>query len=107
MRARAEMTTSGIGMRALSARSASKFANIAIRKGDTVRIVQAGGGGYGDPHEREPEALLFDVTEGNVSVEVAREDYGVIVEGSDPTTYRLSIIRTQKLRETGALGEIR
>ena len=37
----------------------------------------AGGGGWGDPREREPERVRDDVVRGYVSHEAAREDYGV------------------------------
>jgi N-methylhydantoinase B len=36
-----------------------------------------GGGGWGDPFEREPERVQWDVIEGYVSMESARRDYGV------------------------------
>jgi N-methylhydantoinase B len=36
----------------------------------------AGGGGYGDPRSRDPEALARDLREGKVSPESARRDYG-------------------------------
>ncbi len=39
----------------------------------------AGGGGWGDPFEREPERVLRDVRDGVVSVESAARDYGVVV----------------------------
>lgn len=39
-----------------------------------------GGGGYGDPHERDPERVLDDVVHGYVSIDAARETYGVVIE---------------------------
>ncbi len=39
----------------------------------------AGGGGYGDPLEREPDQVLRDVAEGYISRNAAREDYGVVL----------------------------
>jgi N-methylhydantoinase B len=45
--------------------------------GDTFRVVTAGGGGHGDPHERDPAAVLEDVRDGLVSPGAAREIYGV------------------------------
>ena len=38
-----------------------------------------GGGGFGDPLEREPAAVLVDVREGTVSLEAARDVYGVVL----------------------------
>jgi N-methylhydantoinase B len=49
------------------------------RKGDTIRLVGAGGGGFGDPFEREPHRVLVDVVEEKVSIEGAARDYGVVI----------------------------
>ena len=46
----------------------------------TIEIETAGGGGYGDPFERDPAMVLADVLDGLVSVEQARRDYGVALE---------------------------
>ena len=50
-----------------------------LERGDTFTHVSAGGGGFGDPFEREPEAVLEDVLDGKVSVTAARERYGVVI----------------------------
>jgi N-methylhydantoinase B len=50
-----------------------------LQPGDVVTMDAAGGGGYGDPQERELEALLRDVRAGLVSLESARDDYGLTV----------------------------
>ncbi|MFJ8917330.1 hydantoinase B/oxoprolinase family protein [Amycolatopsis sp. NPDC102389] len=50
-----------------------------LRPDDVVNVFLPGGGGYGDPHERDPEAVLADVVDGYVSVGAARELYGVEV----------------------------
>jgi len=50
-------------------------------------VVTTGGGGWGDPLEREPDLVLRDVLEGKVSLEAARDDYGVALRaayGKDP-----------------------
>ncbi len=47
-----------------------------LRPGDTVVMDAAGGGGYGDAREREPEALARDLREGKVSPASAQRDYG-------------------------------
>ena len=41
-----------------------------------MRIVEAGGGGYGDPKARAPAAVAEDVAQGYVSAGVARDIYG-------------------------------
>ena len=61
-----------------------KGTNIAFNIGDRVTFFTAGGGGYGDPRERDPEMLRNDVTMGLVSAESAARDYGVDVEAPEP-----------------------
>jgi len=56
----------------------TKF-TIGLTNGQRFRHTTAGGGGYGDPLERSPEAILHDVRNGKVSIEAARRDYGVAV----------------------------
>jgi N-methylhydantoinase B len=48
--------------------------------GDVVSVRTPGGGGYGPPTERDPEAMLADVRDGKVSTEKAREAYGLEVD---------------------------
>jgi N-methylhydantoinase B len=50
-----------------------------------VRFQPAGGGGFGDPMERDPEAVLADVLDGYVTPEAARETYGVVVDEETET----------------------
>lgn len=50
-----------------------------LNAGDVFRHEMAGGGGYGSPWIRNPEHVLKDVIEEKVSIEAAREDYGVII----------------------------
>jgi len=52
-----------------------------VRPGDRFRVVTAGGGGHGDPRERDPQAVRNDVLDGFVSAEAARDVYGVDVGG--------------------------
>ena len=47
--------------------------------GDVVRVVGPGAGGYGPPGERDPHAVLRDWRCGFVSLERARQDYGVAI----------------------------
>jgi N-methylhydantoinase B len=53
-----------------------------LTPGERIRGEHGGGGGYGDPLERDPERVLEDVLEGYVSAEAARRDYGVALSGS-------------------------
>ena len=50
-----------------------------VLAGQIVRVVTTGGGGWGDPLEREPELVQRDVIEGKVSLEAARDEYGVVL----------------------------
>ena len=50
-----------------------------ISSGDVYVHRMAGGGGWGDPLEREPERIAADVIDGKVSREAALEHYGVAV----------------------------
>ncbi len=58
-----------------------KVARHPLAAGDLVRIVTATGGGYGDPRERDPEAVAEDVRNGFATAEEARDVYGVEVDG--------------------------
>jgi N-methylhydantoinase B len=55
-----------------------------LTDGDTVTHYTPGGGGYGDPYEREPARVQADVRAGLVSVEAAARDYGLVI---DPATF--------------------
>jgi N-methylhydantoinase B len=70
------------------------------QRGDVIEFHSAGGGGYGHPFERDPEAVESDVANGYVSIERAREDYGVVL---DPATLKLNQDETRMLRQ----GKIR
>ena len=52
-------------------------AEIALRPGDCVRVFTAGGGGYGDPRERDRQRVLEDVRNGYISKQAAAAEYGV------------------------------
>ncbi|HUP32221.1 MAG TPA: hydantoinase B/oxoprolinase family protein [Gaiellaceae bacterium] len=53
---------------------------VEVQAGDVVSYRTCGGGGYGPPHERDPELVLRDVVEGKVSAERARTVYGVAID---------------------------
>ena len=52
-----------------------------VKAGDIWHVVTTGGGGWGDPLEREPELVRLDVLRGLVSPDSAERDYGVIFTG--------------------------
>ena len=61
-------------------RKLTKFDQLPVNAGDTLTFMMAGGGGYGDPFEREPERVQSDVEVGFVTREAARRDYGVVID---------------------------
>lgn len=67
-----------------------------LRTGDTVVDYVQGGCGVGDPLEREVEKVWRDVRDEIVSIESAREDYGVII---DPVTLEVDAAKTEELRK--------
>jgi N-methylhydantoinase B len=56
--------------------SSSKYANAQFQPGDRIRLWTPGGGGYGDPRERDPALIEEDLEEGYISPESARQNYG-------------------------------
>ena len=50
-----------------------------VKAGQLVVVVTTGGGGWGDPLMRETYLVQQDVTQGKVSREAARADYGVVI----------------------------
>jgi N-methylhydantoinase B len=60
------------------------FSGVPVSAGDSFSRPSSGGGGYGDPLERDPEAVLEDVIDEYVSIERAERDYGVIIKPIDP-----------------------
>jgi N-methylhydantoinase B len=69
----------------------------------SVRVATAGGGGWGDPLERDPERVLADVRDEFVSVQSARDDYGVVIDmaGMTVDSHATATLRT-KLRAATA-----
>ena len=72
-----------------------------LRELGPARLVVSspGGGGFGDPLDRDPERVLRDVRDGVVSAEAAREHYGVVLApggrriDAEATARRRSMIR--------------
>jgi N-methylhydantoinase B len=67
--------------------------------GDVIQFHSAGGGGYGVAFERDPGAVEQDVRNGYVSIEKAREEYGVVVE---PDNLEVNLAETEKIRAAKA-----
>jgi len=69
-----------------------------IDKGEKWIVLGGGGGGWGDPYERETKAVLRDVISGYVSLGSALKDYGVVIKKEDDE-YILDEAETEKLRK--------
>jgi N-methylhydantoinase B len=59
----------------------SKVDHVRVQAGDRILFRTAGGGGWGDPLEREPRRVRDDVARNLLTTDVARDDYGVILGG--------------------------
>jgi N-methylhydantoinase B len=77
-----------------------KRSGIEIRPGDTVMSRPAGGGGWGNPLERDPERVIHDVREGYITLEAALDDYGVVIDGDtgEVDTERTKELRTRRMQ---------
>jgi N-methylhydantoinase B len=71
-----------------------------MHAGQRIMFDYGGGGGWGDPLDREPQAVLDDVLDEYVSVEGASRDYGVVLTGSlEELTLEIDEVGTHALRE--------
>ncbi|MDQ0390945.1 hydantoinase B/oxoprolinase family protein [Labrys monachus] len=77
---------------------------IRLGRGALFRHVMAGGGGYGDPFERDPAEVLEDVLDGRVSVAAARADYGVVVSADAGSVDRASTESLRRARVSSGEG---
>jgi N-methylhydantoinase B len=78
----------------------SKFVQTFV-KDDVLRGEMPGSGGYGDPFERDAQAVLEDVIDEKLTVGRARQVYGVVV---DPASMRIDVEATRALRQSSAAG---
>jgi N-methylhydantoinase B len=61
---------------------------------DAIRLELPGGGGFGDPHARDPHRVLDDVRDGMITAEEAHRDYGVVIDAHG----QLDVPATERLR---------
>jgi N-methylhydantoinase B len=66
-----------------------------VNAGDVLKVRLSGGGGHGNPLEREPGAVLADVVEQKMSISHARDAYAVVIAGT-PTA--IDEVATEALR---------
>ena len=69
--------------------------NLTLQPGDRFRMMSGGGGGVGNPLERDTEKVRGDVEEGVLSFETARQVYGVVLNA---TTYEVDREATDRMR---------
>jgi N-methylhydantoinase B len=83
------------------------FSNVPVEAGDRFTRPSAGGGGFGDPLERDPDAVREDVADGYVTVERAAKDYGVVVRAVDADLARFEVDGDATERERAAIRAAR
>jgi N-methylhydantoinase B len=66
----------------------TKTPDMPMANGDLISIRTGGGGGHGDPYQRDPAAVLRDVIDGYVSIHAARTEYGVAIDEATLTVDR-------------------
>ena len=69
---------------------------VKLKRGDLLRLVTCGGGGWGDPFQRDPLLVQQDVARGFVSIQGALADYGVVL---DPVTLDVDKAATEERRQ--------
>jgi N-methylhydantoinase B len=75
-----------------------KFSDVYLKKGDSIRIVTSGGGGYGPPRDRDHERIEQDVLQGYIPRRQAQEEYSVVFRRG---TARIDAEATVRLRASG------
>ena len=63
----------------------SKVTGARMASGDLIRITTPSGGGYGNPREREPEMVLEDYLDDYITLDIARDVYGVAIDAVNET----------------------
>ena len=80
--------------------SGSHVEKLLSAEGALATIETTGGGGWGNPLERDPKKVSWDVLEGYVSIESARRDYGVILNSDmSPDLSATKELRAKLMRE--------
>jgi N-methylhydantoinase B len=76
----------------------ARYSDLTLHPCDVIRLETPGGGGLGNPLERDPLRVLNDVRNGYVSPDKTKEIYGVVLEKSDGD-FSLNEELTRKQRE--------
>ncbi|WP_142859424.1 hydantoinase B/oxoprolinase family protein [Salinigranum halophilum] len=78
----------------------SKVENVAVAAGDKLVFSTAGGGGLGDPLDREPTVVAGEVERGLVSAAAARAEYGVVVADDGTVDQAATEERREEIRSS-------
>lgn len=73
-----------------------KCARYPLKKGEVARLITGTGGGWGSPFERPVEAVIEDVRNGYISLEQAKQDYGVELDPETFAVVRLTLERSKR-----------
>ena len=77
----------------------SRLDRLNLNAGDTVTIMMPGGSGYGDPFERDPEAVMDDLRLGFVTRAGAKRDFGVVATNKGLDRQATEKFRTTRIRQ--------
>jgi N-methylhydantoinase B len=85
------------------------WARVVLAPGETIISISSGGGGYGPPHERDVQRVLRDVVDGWISVERARDVYGVVLDADgrvdEDATSALRVQLAARASDSPAAGD--
>jgi len=76
----------------------SKVENVAVEPGDKLVFSTAGGGGLGDPLDRDPELVALECRRGLLSAEAAREEFGVVLTAEGAVDEAATEARREEIR---------
>jgi len=82
------------------------FSNAEVRPGDRFWRPSAGGGGFGDPLDRDPDEVREDVADGYVSLARAQRDYGVVVREVDAELAEYEVDEESTARRAAPRGAV-
>ena len=80
----------------------AKVDRISVHEGDSLQYVTWGGGGWGDPLERDPELVAKEIRQGLVTVKGAR-DYGVVISRGKVDSVATKKLRNEMRNERGSI----
>jgi N-methylhydantoinase B/oxoprolinase/acetone carboxylase alpha subunit len=83
-------------------KSPSKWAKVTMHEGDAIEMMESGGGGYGNPLERDPKKVAADVLNKYISLDAAERLYGVVLDEQQDA----DLAATDALRARIIRGEV-